>query len=96
MNVNKRLSEINKELNIFAKSMKTKPFESKKDAARVAALITAIRRVLSGAVRNEIPKHKTYFDKEPVPVTDEQIERNLKGIEEARKNLKQRRNNDIE
>ncbi len=96
MNVNKRLSEINKELNVFAKSVRNKPFESKKDAARVMGLITAIRQVLAGSVRNEIPKHKKYFDEEPVPITDEQVERNLKGIEEARKNLKQRRNNDNE
>ena len=80
---------------MFAKSMRNKPFESKKDAARVMGLVTAIRRVLAGAVRNEIPKHTKYFDDESVPITDEQIERNLKSIEEARDALKQRRNNDI-
>ena len=81
---------------MFVKSMRNKPFESKKDAARVMGLVTAIRRVLAGAVRNEIPKHRKYFDDESVPITDEQVKRNLKNIEGVRDSLKQRRRNDIE
>ena len=89
MNVNKRLSEINKELNIFVKSMRGKPFDTKKDHARALALVRSIRSVLQGGVSQE--PHRKFYEEEPVEITDEMIERNLKGIEEARKNLKQRR-----
>ena len=87
MNVNKRLSEINKELNIFVKSMRGKPFDTKKDHARALALVRSIRSVLQGGVSQE--PHRKFYEGEPVEITDEMIERNLKGIEEARKNLKQ-------
>jgi hypothetical protein len=89
MNVNKRLSEINKELNIFVKSMRSKPFDTKKDHARTLALIRSIRGVLQGAVSQEAPKK--FYEGDSVEITDEMIERNLKNIEEAKQNLKQRR-----
>lgn len=90
MNVNKRLSEINKELNIFVKSMRDKPFDTKKDHARALALVRSIRSVLQGAVSQEPPKK--FYEGDPVVMTDEMIERNLKNIEEAKEILKQRRN----
>ena len=88
-NVNKKLAEINKVLNGFNKSLKDKPLDTKKDHARALALIRSIRSVLQGGVSQE--PHRKFYEGEPVEITDEMIERNLKGIEEARKNLKQRR-----
>jgi len=46
--------------------------------------------VLQGAVSQEPPKK--FYEGEPVVMTDEMIERNLKNIEEAKEILKQRRN----
>lgn len=89
-NVNKKLAEINKVLNGFNKSLKDKPLDTKKDHARALALIRSIRSVLQGAVSQEPPKK--FYEGEPVVMTDEMIERNLKNIEEAKEILKQRRN----
>tara|TARA_B100000131_G_scaffold268434_1_gene267214 strand:- start:5875 stop:6156 length:282 start_codon:yes stop_codon:yes gene_type:complete len=89
-NVNKKLAEINKVLNGFNKSLKDKPLDTKKDHARALALIRSIRSVLQGAVSQE--PHRKFYEAEPVVVTEEMIERNLKSIEEARQNLKKRRN----
>ena len=84
-----RLRKVNDLVNQFVSSIKHKPLDTKMDQARVKAFITALRKLLTGAVVSVKPKPVPIVE-QPIELTDEERSQQMKANQEAIRELKRR------